>query len=42
MELGKPIRTITVEPLERRKQQTVAKPKETVEEPCARPTMPTR
>jgi hypothetical protein len=39
MELGKPIRTVIVEPLADPKQQTVPRPQP---EPCPRPTTPTR
>jgi hypothetical protein len=39
MELGKPIRTVVVEPVADPKQQTVTRP---VEVPCARPTTPAR
>jgi hypothetical protein len=38
MELGKPIRTVVVEPVADPKQQTVPKP----EEACPRPITPTR
>ena len=47
-ELGKPIRTVTVEPLERRKHQTVPTPNRPAEtarpssRPWARPTTPKR
>jgi hypothetical protein len=39
MELGKPIRTVVVEPLADPKQQDLPKP---LKQPCVRPTTPTR